>query len=75
MPNKLVVLNGVSGAGKTTLYMRAMEDEKVRERFGFSVSYTTRGPREGETDGVEYHFVSVERFERMIAEGAFVEYT
>ncbi|KIG18135.1 Guanylate kinase [Enhygromyxa salina] len=67
----LLVVSSPSGAGKTTLCNR------LREEFpsiGFSVSYTTRKPRPGETDGVEYHFVSGERFQEMIADDEFAEY-
>lgn len=67
----LLILSAPSGTGKTTLARRLVE-----ERSGalFSVSYTTRAPRGGERDGVDYHFVSEPRFQQMIAEGAFVEW-
>lgn len=67
----LLVVSGPSGAGKSTLC------DRLREEFpGFqlSVSYTTRAPRGNEADGEHYHFVSRERFETMIEEGAFVEW-
>jgi guanylate kinase len=67
----LLVVSGPSGAGKSTLC------DRLREEFpGFqlSVSYTTRAPRGNEVDGEHYHFVSRERFEKMIEEGAFVEW-
>ncbi|PRQ06382.1 guanylate kinase [Enhygromyxa salina] len=67
----LLVVSSPSGAGKTTLCNR------LRQEFpsiGFSVSYTTREPRPGETDGVEYHFVSGERFQEMAADDEFAEY-
>jgi guanylate kinase len=67
----LLVVSSPSGAGKTTLCNR------LRQEFpniGFSVSYTTRKPRPGETDGVEYHFVSNERFQEMAAADEFAEY-
>jgi guanylate kinase len=66
-----LVVSSPSGAGKTTLCNR------LRAEFpsiGFSVSYTTRKPRPGETDGVEYHFVSGERFQEMAADDEFAEY-
>ena len=67
----LLVVSSPSGAGKTTLCKR-LRDEFPR--IGFSVSYTTRKPRSVETDGVEYHFVSLERFQEMAANDEFAEY-
>ena len=66
----LLVVSSPSGAGKTTLCMRLREEFNI----GFSVSYTTRQPRVGETEGVEYHFVSHERFQEMAAADEFAEY-
>lgn len=68
----LIVISGFSGAGKGTLVKRLMEKY---ENFVFSISMTTRAPREGERDGVEYFFVKKEEFERTIAEGGLIEYT
>jgi guanylate kinase len=67
----LLILSAPSGTGKTTLSRKL-----VAEQPGalFSVSYTTRAPRGQERDGVDYHFVDDARFNRMIAEGAFVEH-
>ncbi len=67
----LLVVSSPSGAGKTTLCMRL---RKEFDSIGFSVSYTTRKPRPGETDGVEYNFVSLERFQEMAAADEFAEY-
>jgi guanylate kinase len=67
----MIVISGPSGAGKTTLY-RAVLQRHPEVRF--SVSCTTRPPRPGETDGVDYHFLSAAEFERRIAAGAFLEY-
>jgi guanylate kinase len=67
----LFILSGPSGAGKTTLSdaaRRALPDLEM------SVSCTTRAPRGGETDGVEYHFVSPARFEQMIEGGELAEW-
>ena len=63
---------GPSGVGKGTLLNRLMKE--YPDDFGFSVSHTTRKPRVGEQDGVHYHFCEKEDMERMIAEGAFIEY-
>jgi len=67
----LFIVSSPSGAGKTTL-CRGLID--TTERLGFSVSHTTRPPRAGETDGSDYHFVSPEAFDRMIAGGEFLEW-
>ncbi len=67
----LIVISGPSGVGKDTVIKRLLElDPNLR----YSVSYTTRSPRPGEVDGVNYHFVSRAEFERLIAEGAFLEH-
>lgn len=68
---KLVVLSGPSGCGKDTVLNCLCE---MDGRFCPSVSATTRLPREGETEGVHYYFLSREEFERRIAAGEFVEY-
>ena len=67
----LLVISGPSGTGKGTLIARLMKEDKS---LVFSVSATTRKPREGEIDGVHYHFVTNERYDELVAEGAFVEY-
>ena len=56
-----LILCGPSGAGKGTLLDHLTST--YPNKFGFSVSYTTRGPREGEIDGVHYNFVPKETFE------------
>jgi len=53
---------GPSGVGKGTV-IKKLTEESFPNRFGFSVSYTTRGPRPGEEDGTHYNFVNVETFE------------
>jgi len=69
--SNLIVVSGPSGAGKTTVLNRVMAElEDIR----FSVSHTTRIPRSGEKDGVEYYFVSRREFERLISEGSFLEW-
>ena len=68
---KLVVISGASGVGKGTVLGHMM---RMREDLKFSVSATTRDPRPGEVEGVHYYFVTKERFEEMIAQGAFLEY-
>ena len=68
---RLFVISAPSGAGKTTLLKRVMA--KV-PGVVFSISHTTRKPRPGELDGVDYHFVSRSEFLAMIDEGLFLEY-
>ncbi len=67
----LFVISGASGVGKSTILKRVME---LRPDLQFSVSATSRPPREGETNGVQYFFVTEDAFRQMIGEGAFVEY-
>lgn len=68
---KLLVLSGPSGVGKGTVLGELMNR---RDDMCFSVSATTRQPREGEVDGVSYFFVSKERFEEMIRNNELLEY-
>ncbi len=67
----LFIVSAPSGAGKTSMVRALMERDPD---LGFSVSHTTRPPRPGEVDGRDYHFVDVHTFERMVEEGAFLEY-
>ena len=68
---RLIVVSGPSGVGKGTVVKTLMDrDPRVR----LSVSATTRPKRPSETDGVQYHFVTHEEFERMIAEDQFLEH-
>ena len=69
---KLVVISGFSGAGKGTL-MKALMKE-YGDSYALSVSATTRNPRPGEMDGVDYFFVTKDKFEQMIAQDALIEY-
>lgn len=69
---KLVVISGCSGVGKGTVLGIMMEK---RKDLKFSVSATTREPRDSETEGVHYYFVTKERFEEMIASGQMLEYS
>lgn len=67
----LFILSAPSGAGKSTLINALLAKHQDMQ---LSVSHTTRAPRPGETDGVHYHFVSVEQFKQLIAEGIFLEW-
>jgi guanylate kinase len=67
----ILLISGPSGAGKSTVYHELMRREP---QLGFSVSTTTRPPRAGEQDGVDYHFVDMARFIDLVAEDAFLEW-
>ena len=66
-----MVVSGPSGAGKTTVLRRVLGAAACRWRP--SVSATTRPPRPGETDGVDYHFLTPEEFDRRRRDGDFIE--
>ena len=68
---KLVIISGFSGAGKGTVMKSLVA---TRDNYALSVSATTRAPREGEVEGVSYFYKTVEEFEQMIAEDAFLEH-
>jgi guanylate kinase len=69
--NFAIVVSAPSGAGKSTIIRQVMAQD---DRITFSVSTTTRQKREGEVDGVNYHFVSVHDFEKMIEHDEFLEW-
>ncbi|KAF2461311.1 guanylate kinase-like protein [Lineolata rhizophorae] len=66
-----IVISGPSGAGKSTILKRLFGE--FPDKFGFSVSHTTRAPRPGEQDGREYNFVAKEAFLTLKDAGGFVE--
>ena len=67
----VIVVSGPSGAGKSTILQRALAEIP---RLRFSVSHTTRPPRPGERDGIDYHFVSREEFLRLAVDEKFLEW-
>lgn len=67
----LIVVSGFSGSGKSTITRRAI---RADERYALSVSVTTREPRGEEMDGVDYHFITHDEFERMIEADDLYEY-
>lgn len=71
MKGKLYVVSGPSGAGKGTICKRVLKSDK---NIKFSVSMTTRRPRDGEEDAVDYFFVSRDEFESLLAKGGLLEY-
>lgn len=68
---RLFIVSGPSGCGKSTVLGEVF---KRRERLYFSVSATTRAPRPGERDGVEYFFIDEERFDEMVEKDRFLEH-
>ncbi len=71
MGGNLIVISAPSGAGKTTLCNSIV---KILDGVAFSVSHTTRRPREGEIDGVDYYFIDEAQFREMIERGEFAEW-
>jgi guanylate kinase len=69
--SSLIVVSGPSGAGKSTVMSRVLNE---MDRLRFSVSHTTRPPRPGENEGVQYFFVSEQRFQELKGQGAFLEW-
>ncbi len=69
--SRLFVISGSSGVGKSTILKQVMQQ---LPQLQFSVSATSRAPREGETNGVQYFFVTEDAFKQMIEQGAFIEY-
>lgn len=67
-----LIICGPSGVGKGTLINKLLEE--FPKKFGFSVSHTTRKPRQGEIDGVHYHFTNVESMKKEIDNHQFLEH-
>ena len=67
----LLIISGPSGTGKGTLVKKLMDSDPS---FRFSCSVTTRKPRDNEIEGVHYHFVTEEAFDRLVSENAFLEH-
>lgn len=70
--SNVIVLSGPSGTGKSTLLKKLFAE--FPNSFGFSVSSTTRQPRAGEVNGVDYNFATVDDFKKMIDENKFIEW-
>ena len=70
-PGTLFIVSAPSGAGKTSLLKAFLKDA---QGIALSISHTTRAMRPGEENGVHYHFIDVDRFQQMIAQGDFLEH-
>lgn len=70
LTGRLVVISGPSGSGKTSIIRRLLD----RVDIVFSVSATTRSPRPGETEGIDYNFVTTDEFAEMVAENTLLEW-
>lgn len=73
-PGRIIILSGPSGAGKTTLHDRLLQDPRFKGRLVRSISATTRKPRGGERHGREYYFLTRKMFEYKIRTGQFLEW-
>ena len=71
MKGQILIISGPSGSGKSTLLSRLLKEEND---LYFSISSTTRAPRQGETDGVNYYFINKDEFKKGIDAGEFLEW-
>jgi len=71
MGNKVIIFSAPSGAGKSTVVRHLLD---LHPEFEFSVSAASRAPRSTERDGVDYHFITADKFRELIAADAFVEH-
>lgn len=74
MSNYIFIVSAPSGAGKSSLLKAFLETQIGKENFAVATSHTTRDPRVGETNGKEYHFVTIAEFEEMLNNDGFIEY-
>lgn len=72
MNKGVFIFSAPSGSGKTTILKPILE--KLKDKFGFSISATTRSPREGERDKVDYYFITPQKMKEHIANGDFLEW-
>lgn len=69
--NKIIIISGVAGSGKDSVFSIL---KKYPDKFCYSVSYTSRGQREGEVEGIDYHFISEKEFDRAVKNNEFLEW-
>lgn len=74
MSNYIFIVSAPSGAGKSSLLKAFLETEAGRDSFAVTTSHTTRVPRAGETNGKQYHFVTIAEFEKMLKNDGFIEH-
>ncbi len=67
---RLIIISGPSGSGKTTICRMLARNSKIKK----SISFTTRNPRDGEREGVDYYFVEKNEFEKLVSEDKLIEY-
>lgn len=72
MGGKIIAISGTAAAGVGKLMERLVEEKALNLKY--PISTTSRKPREGEIDGINYHFISPDEFKKRINEGRFVEY-
>lgn len=72
---KLFVISAPSGSGKTTLVQAILKDATLQSVLKQTITYTTRPPRQGEIDGKEYHFISIDEFKEKVDENFFIEWS
>jgi len=72
-PGKILIISSPSGGGKTSICTALLSPERKNSGWEFSVSYTTREARPGESDGIEYHFVDKEEFDQKVEKKFFAE--
>lgn len=75
MAGKLFIISASSGAGKTTLVNAVLQRIQAAHDVSRVLTYTTRAPRQGEVDGFDYHFITVQEFESLITQGFFLEWS
>ena len=71
LKDKIIIISGVAGSGKGSVWSVL---RNYPDKFGISISYTTRSKREGETDGVDYHFISEQEFDQAFKNNEFLEW-
>lgn len=69
--SKIIVISGVAGSGKGSVWSVL---KNYPDKFGISISYTSRKPREGEANSVDYNFISEQEFDKAVKEGEFLEW-
>lgn len=72
-PGTIFLVCGPSGAGKTTIITQVLKQLESKKKLNRIITYTTRAPRTGEVNGLDYHFISLDKFKQLEADGFFFE--